>query len=450
MIAQADSLSYRAEKFIKRNTVPVAAGMGVLASLIGGIVAVSRQSRRAQLQRDKAEKVSEFLQKTLAAPDSRIAGKDVKFVEVLSNVAQTIDADFADQPDVAASLHTTAGQTYLSLGIFDPAEKHLKNALDIRLKIFPRKTSEVAASLSNYGKVLHEKGELNTAEPFLIEACAILGHKPFNKTLVFADALRNLSLLSAYQGKHEEALRLQFRELAIRRAIQGENQPETARTLDELGEKMRLAGNLVEAESLHRRSIEILRKIYGGEHADIAQAMIKLSYVIYPHKPHEAEQLCREAIMICRKLQGEDHADTAWASYMLAHILIALENHPEAEQILQTILSKQGISFPESHMVINSSYALLGRSLVEQKRWAEAKPVLEKSLKMRRETLPDDHWMIALPSVFLGECLIHLGETDDGEKLLLENYEILKNKLGESHELTQTARKRTRFFFPVL
>lgn len=449
VIAQADSFSYRAEKFVRRNKAPVAAGVGVLFSLVGAVIATSRQSRRAQRQRDKAEKVSEFLQKTLAAPDSRVAGKDVKFVEVLANVAQTIDADFADQPAIAADLHTTVGMTYLSLGIFDLSEKHLKNALDVRLAIFSRKSLEVASSLTNYGKVLHEKGDLITAEPFLTEACAILNRKPFDKTLAFADVLRNLAYLHAYQSNHEEALRLQFRELEIRREIQGENQKEVARTLDELGEKMRLSGEISKAESLHRRSIEILRQIYGDEHPDIALAMIKLSYAIYAEKPSEAEDLCRRALAISRRLLGEEHAETAWAAYMLANVLISRQKYREADEYLQTILSKQGASFPESHMVVGSSYVLFGRSLVEQKRYAEAKSVLEKGLALRRITLPDAHWMIALPSVFLGECLMNLGEPETGEKLLLENYEILKNKLGESHELTQTAREKITPFFPA-
>ncbi|HEY0459917.1 MAG TPA: protein kinase [Pyrinomonadaceae bacterium] len=56
VIARHDTFSYRFEKFVSRNRVPVVAGGLIFLSLIGGIAATSWQARRADEQRTLAEK----------------------------------------------------------------------------------------------------------------------------------------------------------------------------------------------------------------------------------------------------------------------------------------------------------------------------------------------------------------------------------------------------------
>lgn len=56
VIARPDTFSYRLEKFVKRNRVPMIAGALILLTLIGGIVATGWQALRAERQRVLAEK----------------------------------------------------------------------------------------------------------------------------------------------------------------------------------------------------------------------------------------------------------------------------------------------------------------------------------------------------------------------------------------------------------
>lgn len=447
VIAQADSFSYRAEKFIRRNKVPVAAGIGVFASLVAGIAATSRQARIARRQRDKSQKVSDFLKRILSSADPREQSKDIKVIKLLGEAAKSIEDDFANEPDVAADLHATIGLTYLSLGILSSAENHLKTALDVRLAHFPRQSIEVATSLNHYGKLTQEKGDVTAAEPFFREAFEILRRLRREQSLEFAEVLRNYAYMLCLKGELEKAFPLHRQELAIRRQIQGENHIEVARTLTELGDVARNTGDFVLAESLHHRSLKILQKNYGAEHPDIALVLFNLGDSIYTRKPCEAETLYRQSLAMRRKLLGEDHAETAWTLYKLAYVLYNREKYVEAESYLRDILAKRGASLPASHLVISSSYVLLGWALMRRKKFAAAKSAIEECLNLRRQTLPEDHWMIAMPNVFLGECLIYLGEVEIGKRLLLKNYEILKEKLGEHHELTQTAREKIAKFF---
>ena len=119
VIARQDTLGYRATKFIQRNTAAVAGGAGLLIALTAGLAATRRQARIAQRQRDKAERINQFLQKMLASADPRSEGRDVKVTEVLGMAAQDIESDFEGQPEITADLDNTLGLTYLGLGQFE-------------------------------------------------------------------------------------------------------------------------------------------------------------------------------------------------------------------------------------------------------------------------------------------------------------------------------------------
>jgi len=54
VIARADTLSYRAWKFLQRNKLGIAAAALLLLTLVGGIVATARQARRARIQEKRA------------------------------------------------------------------------------------------------------------------------------------------------------------------------------------------------------------------------------------------------------------------------------------------------------------------------------------------------------------------------------------------------------------
>ena len=446
VMARQDTFSYRASKFIGRHKAAVAAGAGIVTALIAGLVATKRQARIAQRQRDKAENINQFLQKMLASADPRVVGKDVKLVEVLGIAAQSIESDFANQPEIAADLETTLGLTYLSLGQFESAEKYLKPALDTRLALFPRRSVEVAMSLNNYGKLLQARGDLNAAEPLYAEALDTLRRLPDDSSLKVAEVLDNLGYLVAMKGENKEAVSLHEEELAIRRRILGENHPEVARTLGKLANVWIVLGKTEIAEPLHRQALKILQKSHNREHPDIALSMLNLAAAIHSKHPEEAEQLCRQSLSMRRKLLGEDHTETAWSLYNLAYILLNRRKYGEAEQYLREALAKRGASLPDEHPVVAGCLLLWGRILMMQNKFGAAKSAFEECFDLRQKTLPEGHWLLATTKSFLGESLIYIGETAKGRRMMQENYEVLKEKLGMEHEQTRNALERITKF----
>lgn len=452
VIAQEDTFSYRAGKFIKRNKAGVAAFSGIALSLVGGLIAASRQAKIAKKQRDrarkeaqKAEKVNQFLQKMLNSADPRFGSKDVKVIEVLGMANESIERDFANQPEIAADLHTTIGLTYLSVGQIKLAETHLQSALEIRRAVYPRKSVEVAMSLNNYGKLVQAKGNLNAAEPLYVEALETLRHLQ-GASLEVAEVLDNLGYLFALKGRNEDAIRLHEEEVSIRRRILGENHPDLAKSLERLGAALAVMDRRELAEPLIRQALKILQNFHRREHPDLALAMIDLAGAIYPKYPEEAETLCRESLAMRLNLFGEGHADTAWSCYNLAFVLINRKKFAEAEENIRKVLQQRGANLPAEHPVIGSCLLILGRILMAQGRFSEAEAAFLECLDLRRKTLPEDHWLIASTCSFLGECLIYLGETEKGKQMMIESSRIIKEKLGTNHEQTRQAFERLQKF----
>jgi hypothetical protein len=363
----------------------------------------------------KAERINQFLQKMLSSADPREQGKDVKVIEVLGEAAQSIENDFADQPEITADLHTTIGTTYLSLGLLEPAENHLQKALDIRLEHFPRRTTEVAVILNKFGKLLQVKGDLK----------------------------------SALEGKNREAIGIHSEELEIRRAHFGENHPDVAKTLGSLATIFGILGEKRKTESLHRQALAILRRYYSEEHPDVIAEMARLASALIWDDKKESERLFRKVLDLRRKTLGENHPDVAWTVYDLAFLNAERGDYAESERFAREVLAMRGSGLTDEHPVTSSSFLLLGRSLLSQGKPETAKPALEECLALRRKTLSGNHWLLATANSFYGECLMLLGEPARGKPLLFESYDVLLEKFGAAHVQTRGALERIEKFFIV-
>ncbi|PYS98433.1 MAG: hypothetical protein DMF63_16255 [Acidobacteria bacterium] len=451
VIARHDTVGYRASKFVMRNKGGVVAGVGIAASLIGGLIAASRQARIAARQRDlarseasKAEKVSRYLQKMLSSADPRVVGRDSRVIDILRMAADSVETEFARQPEIAADLNTTIGLTYLGLGELCAAEKYLKAALDTRLELFPRRSVKVATSLQNYGKLLSTRGDLKRAEPLFCEALDILENAEGGDETDLANVLDDLGYLRAFCGDGDSAINLHVKELDIRRRTRGQDHPDVARTMGKIATVYAVMGSDAFAEPLLRDSLRILLAAYGPEHPDVAWTKINLVRCILKSEPDEAERLSREVNETRLRLLGPEHPETAWSLYNLSFVLLTRGKLAEAEDVARTILGMRGPNLPDEHPAVASAYLVLGRVLCAKGSVSHALKAYEVSLELRQMTLPVDHWLLASTRSFMGECLVKSGDVATGRRLLRESFEAIRAKLGDDHEQTKQSFERLK------
>jgi serine/threonine protein kinase len=201
--ARPNTFSYRASKFYGRNKVPVLAAALILISLfVGFAVAVSQanaartQARiasearavaeietehakseqdKARAEEEKAKKISRFMSKVISyanpawyAEGGRFEG-EVKLIDVLDDLGEKIDREFAGQPDIQSELHHKFTEVYNFYKTGARAEGarvkglyHAKRALELRKQHYGEHHELVAKDmfyLVNAGAV--ESGEAN-------------------------------------------------------------------------------------------------------------------------------------------------------------------------------------------------------------------------------------------------------------------------------------------------
>ena len=106
--------------------------------------------------------------------------------------------------------------------------------------------------------------------------------------------------------------------LAIRKKVLGEEHPDTAASLNNLGGLYRSMGDYAKAEPLYSRALEIRKKVFGEKHPQTAQSINNLAALYDATGDYaKAEPLFRQALEIDEKFWGKSirtrpRASTTW------------------------------------------------------------------------------------------------------------------------------------------
>jgi tetratricopeptide (TPR) repeat protein len=183
IVARPASTLYQLRKFARRNKTLVAGVAAMVTVLIAGTAFSTTGFVQAQQQRaaaldesDKAVLVGDFLAEMLRSGNRNLGKRDLTVIEMLDDVAPTIDERFAGYPDVAFQLHLTVGSAFWLLERYEEAEGHLltaweqgrsiegqeANALDAgaRLKDLYHKTGRPGESTRLAREVLEGRAEV--------------------------------------------------------------------------------------------------------------------------------------------------------------------------------------------------------------------------------------------------------------------------------------------------
>ena len=100
--ARKDTVGYRLSKFARRNRGVVAAAALVVLSLLGGIVATTRQTHIAEAERDRAEQVVAILPELFwSLEPGELQNTVVTPEEMLDRGLEQIEEKLANQPEIS-------------------------------------------------------------------------------------------------------------------------------------------------------------------------------------------------------------------------------------------------------------------------------------------------------------------------------------------------------------
>jgi len=482
-LRRIDERPIRRRRRIAVGVVSALLVMAAVSSTIGFLHA-RRSQLEAQTARTQAEAVNAFLEKMLSSASPLAEGVDVKVVDILDEAEWNLDQEFADRPlDRAAVLHTL-GSTYLAIGKFDVAHRHLTSAYELRRTSLGDEHEDTLDSRTSAGVALFKMGRVDDAEdelrqvldrcdaalgpdhPQTLSAAYDLGlilssrgaHKEGETLLLrvvdgrrgaFGEehqstltAKEELAVDYRRQGRNEEAEALHREILAIQEEKLGADHPLTMNAVAKLANSLMTRGDYAGAEILNRRVVDIRAERYGVEHPNYLLALMNLATCLSRQKHfEEAAEIGREHVETSTRVLGADHPDTLMGENNLANTYRRWGRPEEAEVIYRSVLERQRRILGDDHPQTANTISNLAKTVQDMGDYEQAIELNRLVVGIRRQTLGIEHQYTLAPAYNLGGALCQAGRWAEAAPILREVYEVSNRVRGSTDSLTFGAGK---------
>jgi len=436
--ARRDTLAYRAVTFLRRNTRGVAASAALVVLLAGltGYHTVRLQAERDRAQREaaKARKTTDVLTGLLTTVDpydGQGSRTDPTIRGVLDAGTEQVRKELDDQPELQAGMLTVLGRIYRRLGVYDKAQPLLEQALASGTAAFDGEHPDLAQTLHDLGVVLADKGDYTAAAQRLEQSLAMRRRLLGNEHADVAVTLSELGRVYQDLGFNERAEPLQREALRIRQKALGDADGETAVSLSDLASVLRLKGDLAGAEVLLRQCLETNRRAHGDIHPNTSATLHDLALIAEAqHDATGAEAMFRQSLDISRKTLGDRHPVIARTLNSLSHVLAAQGRNDEAATALQEALAIARPALGTDHQLVaiyamNLAAIQLARNqpVVTETLLREALPIRARApglVPSRRRTISEDDWSVASAQALLGSSLVAQRRYAEAEVVLLD------------------------------
>ncbi|MBV8553428.1 MAG: serine/threonine protein kinase [Acidobacteriaceae bacterium] len=440
--ARGASWSYRSGKFARRHTAAVIATALVALSLIAGLVATTRERRRADNEAATATAVNDFLQSDLLAqasasvqarPDVK-PDPDLKVRTALDRAAARIAGKFDSQPLVEASIRQTIGDAYLDLGLYSQARGQLERALDLRRHMLGAGHRDTLTSMHKLGVLDWYQGKYAQAEPLLSSVLEMRRRTLGQEHPDTASAMNDLALVEWYRGEYPRAEPLFTKALQIRSSLLGPEHPETLSTMNDLAGLYVHRGKYGEAETLFVKLVEVRRRVLGQEHPRTLLSMNNLAVVYWDEgKYPQAERLLSDVCDAKSRVLGPEHPETLSTMNNLAGLYRDQGKYQPAEALFTKVLEVRqrvmGQEHPDTLISINN-LALL---YLYEGRHAPAEALFLKALEARRRVLGEDHPDTLISLNNLAMLYVYQGKYAMAEPVYVSVIERQQRVLGAQH-----------------
>jgi serine/threonine-protein kinase len=443
--ARSSSFAYHASKFVGRHRWGVAGATLALLLIVGFSIGMAVLAKRLQQQRNQAQmqlersgRVSHLLESVFVGADPESArGTNPTARQLLDRGSMEVSQTLNKEPEIQASLFSTLGRVYESLGVFNRAEQLLKQSLDLRRKVSGDNSIETATGLYDLASVLDQNGQNAEAEKMAKKALALRQSLTGPRSRETAQALNELGLIELYKGDPRQAEALFEQAIAILDKLPGQTSEDMVWVLANDTHLLQENGDFAAAEIKARRMLAIAKSDLGEDHPETAQAMTILGELLNAlGKYDEAESLFRQSIALRRKVLGPRHNSLGMTEGDLASLLEDKGEFDEAEQLYGDALSIQTDALgPESRSVAIDENNLA--SLYEDRGlYDKAEPLFRKSLELREKLLAPDSPLVARAKGNLGKLLVERGKLVEAKQLLDSALAIRRKKYGETHPET--------------
>jgi serine/threonine protein kinase/Tfp pilus assembly protein PilF len=441
VVARPASAAYRARKYVRRHRVGVALAAIAALLLVSVAVAEAFELRRIKRERDRADRVTEFMTGMFKVSNpSEARGNDVRAREILDRASKDIDTGLAKDPELQAQMMHVMGHVYQSLGLYAKADSLLRRAVEIRRGTLGARNPDTLQSMHDLAEVLTLESRYPEAEKWSREA---LDSRRRALGSEHRDTLRSMSQLAAIwndEGRYPEAEKLNRGALEMARRVLGPEDEVTRLITAHLGADLAYEGKYKDAEKTFREVLEVDRRRFGSDHPNVLLDMGNLAAVLhYEQRLNEAKKLYLDVYQTQRRVLGPEHPDTLMTMGNVALVLYSEKRYADSEKMFrETLEIKRRRLGPENRLTL-ISMGNLADVLTEEGQYAEAEQLVRQTLETERRTLGADHSDTLSALETLGMLLKREKRYAEAEATLRQTLEGRRRALGPGHPDTADA-----------
>lgn len=440
--ARRDSGLYVLRKALRRYRGILGAVAVVVVALAVGLGVALVMYGRANQERDKAERISEFMGEILQGVGPSVAlGRDTEMLKaMLDEATSRIEkGELADSPAAELYLLNTLSKVYVEIAMFDPARRLAERALTLSRKDESGHGLSGAKSLTTLGHVMEEQGEYDKAAEMYQEALRIRRALLGETHVDVAESLADVGGVLKRQGEYADAERYFRDALKMRRGLMDDDDPKIAETLNDLAGALRYQERYEEAKEHYEQSLALYRRAHGKEHPKIADVMCNIARVLHSQsRLEESEQMFRDTLAIQQRLFGGNHVDIANTINDMADLLSARGSYDKAEESYREALAMRQHLLGESHPDVATTMGSLAVALRRLGKSDAAVPLLRQSLDIYRRHLGNDH-QVAVAIKNLADVLLRRGEYAEAEELIRESTALRRRLFGDESASVATS-----------
>jgi tetratricopeptide (TPR) repeat protein len=255
------------------------------------------------------------------------------------------------------------------------------------------------------------------------------------KHLEVARSLDRLGEVLKLKAEYNRALPMYRQALALRREMLGNGHVDTARSVYELADLESRMGNFAAAEPLFRESLTLRRKMNGPKSPEVAQSLEGLALNLFDQGNYvDSVALMRESVALQRELHDGPHPALADALNNLGWMLADMGEYKEAEQLYRQALDMQRVLLGDTHPSIAIGLNNVAFVLQAQGKYDAAEPLYLDALTMQRKLL-GEHPDVALALNNLAFLAHDKGDLKTAEKMSQDSLDMYRRNLGNEHPL---------------
>lgn len=246
--------------------------------------------------------------------------------------------------------------------------------------------------------------------------------------------LQEAKAFSLASGKFAAAIPPVTRQLELVAALYGDDHPEVANVLVELGYVTRISGRPAEAEKLLERALRIQEREFGLDGNQLAKTLGRLAQTLLPlGRPAEARELFERKLRIEEREFGPNTTEAAITLAELGDVWRILGQPAKARKCVDQALLVQERELPSDHVEISHTLQSLGKIYAESGHFSEALELYEKALRIKEREFGAEHPELVHLLLDIARSWGDKGEIDKSRENCERALRVGLRNLGREH-----------------